>query len=71
MIDLSLAQKMNQSAFINIGWWEVGQFDNVTLDYFMALSNTLPTMRAGINKIEHAKQKYREEFKRANAGRRH
>lgn len=64
LIDISLARLINRHALTAIGWWEVGQFDQTTLDYFTALSTQLPLMQSGIAKIEQTKSKIREQLKR-------
>jgi len=63
LIDLNIARAINRYALTAIGWWEVGRFDETTLDYFMALNAQLPAMQSGIAKIEGAKAKIREQFK--------
>lgn len=64
LIDINLARLMNRHALTSIGWWEVGQFDQTTLDYFAALDSQLPAMQSGIARIEQTKAKIREQLKR-------
>lgn len=63
LIDIHLARAINRHALTTIGWWEVGQFDQTTLDYFYALNSQLPAMQSGIAKIEQTKAKIKEQFK--------
>jgi len=64
LIDISLARQMNKHALTHIGWWEVGKFDQMTLDFFSALNNQLPIMQSSIAHIEKSKNEYRNLFKR-------
>lgn len=53
-----MARVINHYNGSSIGFWDVGGFDETTIDLFLALNNQLPSARAGIQKIEAAKQKY-------------
>lgn len=61
-MDILTAQRLNKFMGTAIGFWEVGKFDEATLAMFDGLSSGLPTMRAGIAKIESAKDKIRKQF---------
>lgn len=61
-MDVLTARNINRWCGTAIGFWEVGKFDEATLAMFDGLANGLPTMRAGIAKIESAKDKIRKQF---------